>query len=1448
MSLQYVLSLADSQATLETVGGKGASLARLANAGLPVPGGFHATTTAYKQFVAENNLQPRILDALKGVDAAQPSTLEAASRAIHDLFRQAEMPREIAEAIATAYATLPSPGGRGDGSEGAAVVAVRSSATAEDLPDLSFAGQQDTYLNIRGAEAVLEAVKKCWASLWTARAIGYRLQHRINQEVVSLAVVVQRLVPAEAAGILFTANPITGQREQAMITATWSLGEAIVGGLVTPDTLIIEKASGKVLSRETADKQVMTVRIEGGTEEQPVPEAMRRAPVLSDSEASKLAEFGRQIEKLYGMPMDIEWAWTSPPSPLLKGEGGFAIVQARPITALPEPELPAPTEWKLPKGAYAAMRNNIVELMIDPLSPLFATLGLSAINTSMHRLLDESLGMKGVMPEEVIVTVNHCAYFNGSLSLKGLVYVLVNTGKIMKMMFTGAVERWTEAGRPRYYQTVEGWQAKNWRASSSVELVDSARQLTEAAIDAYLALVAGVIPAAWITEALFTTVYDRLIKRRGDPSAPAYLLGYDSLPIRADKSLYSLAEWARQHPALRDCLDRTATPQLAAPGESDNAPGDVPPTIWQEWRQRFHEHLLNFGHTLYDLDFAHPVPADDPAPVLDTFKLYLRGQGVNPHTRQQESEKRREQAAQATTRRLKGWRLNLFNKFLAPAQKYAPLREDGLAEIGLAYPLIRQMLRELGRRFAQRNVIVKADDIFWLTEDEVLLTAKRLDAGQPAESLAEKIPQRKAERLAAMRVSPPMALPQMKVFGFDLMSLRTRRGRSGTGEMIKGVACSAGRITGTARVLHGPDEFSQMKPGDVLVASITTPAWTPLFAMASAVVTDVGGPLSHGSIVAREYGIPAVLGTGVATRRIHSGDTVTVDGAEGKVYLNARGTPTGGTAIEWKLPNPKGQYMRGSIVDMMSDPLSPLFATLGLPAIARVGIKEVMRPLTRSEPDLPDDYILTINDYAYIGVAFTPHQWWWILTKLLLAFPRIIREGLPLWRDEIRPRYVASVGRWQARSVDALSTAELWAGIQEVNDAAMLHLASLMVATTGSSAGSEMLFTRVYEKMAQRQGDPTAVTFLMGYDSTPIQAEKSLYDLAAWCRGREGLAAYLQQTPTHQLAAQLAETPRSPGEAMRVEDWPEFQARFQAHLQAYGHLMYDLDFAKPLPLDDPTPMLETVKMYLRGEGANPHERQRAAEEKRVQAAEATLNRLRGLRQWAFRKTLGMAQTMAQVRENALADIGLGYPLLRQMLRELGRRFVQAGVIAQHDDILWLEADEVREAVAALERGESPASLAERVTRRKSTHAVLKHVTPPPMLPPKKKYMGFDMEAFTPATAESQTGNTLKGVAASAGKITAPACVLHGPEDFDQMRPGAVLVAGTTTPAWTPLFAMASAVVTDIGGPLSHGSIVAREYGIPAVMGTGVATRRIKSGQMITVDGSTGVVTLSKNGK
>jgi rifampicin phosphotransferase len=296
----FVLPLSDPQADLETVGGKGMSLAKLANAGLPVPGGFHVTTEAYRQFVTANNLQAGINGALQSVDIARPATLEAASAIIGQLFADALIPEKISDEIKSAYLALGT-------SHVALPVAVRSSATAEDLPDASFAGQQETYLNITGADQVLEATKKCWASLWTRAPSPTASRTTSTQKAVALAVVVQEMVNAEAAGILFTANPLNGKRDEIVINAAWGLGEAIVGGLVSPDTIVADKATGKVKSLEIAEKTVITTLTESGTREEPLDDARRSSRVLSDAQVVELVAIARRIEAFYGKPQDIEW-------------------------------------------------------------------------------------------------------------------------------------------------------------------------------------------------------------------------------------------------------------------------------------------------------------------------------------------------------------------------------------------------------------------------------------------------------------------------------------------------------------------------------------------------------------------------------------------------------------------------------------------------------------------------------------------------------------------------------------------------------------------------------------------------------------------------------------------------------------------------------------------------------------------------------------------------------------------------------------------------------------------------------------------------------------------------------------------------------------------------------------------------------------------------------------
>ena len=860
----YTLPLSDPQADLATVGGKGASLAKLAQAGLPVPDGFHVTTAAYREFVAANGLQARILAALKAVDPAQPATLDAASQAIGQLFAGAEIPAPLAEAITQAYAALP-------GEDPA--VAVRSSATAEDLPGASFAGQQETYLNIHGAQAVLEAARKCWASLWTGRAIAYRLRQGIAPHQVALAVVIQLLIPAEAAGILFTANPVSGKRSEVVINAAWGLGEAVVGGAVTPDSITVEKASGRVVERQTAEKLVMTVRSEAGTEEQPVTDSLRGKPVLSDAQAAELARYGVQIEEHYAMPMDIEWALE---------DGRFAILQARPITALPE----APLEWKLPLPDGVYMRTSVVDLMPDPLSPLYATLGIPALVTQMYPLGKYLTRMQPVLPEGYFTVINHYAYMNAHFSGRAWGWIifglLLSYPRLLRML----VPFWRDEARPKYKQAVAEWQGKDIEQMGSAELWQGTQALMDAAAYYTSALMFATMGASAGSEGLLTRVYEKMVRRAGDPPATALLMGWDNLPIRAEKSLYDLAGFCREHESLGAYMLQTPSSELAAGLAGSLAPAGVGPDDWQEFSRRFDRHLQDFGYMVFDLDLAKPLPRDHPEPMLEVVKMHLRGEGANPHERQKASQQRRIQTAEAALARLKGLKRWAFKTALNWGQSLAEVREDALAEIGLGYPLMREMLHLLGERLVHAGAIQERGDIFWLEKDEVDRAVTALKSGATLESLCPLVDQHKASWQKARRATPPPMLPPRKKYlGFNTSVWLAESEGSQAGDTLKGVPASPGQVTASARVLHGPEEFDQMRPGEVLVAGTTTPAWTPLFAMASAVVTDIGGPLSHGSIVAREYGIPAVMGTGVATRRIQSGQTITVDGGAGIVTL-----------------------------------------------------------------------------------------------------------------------------------------------------------------------------------------------------------------------------------------------------------------------------------------------------------------------------------------------------------------------------------------------------------------------------------------------------------------------------------------------------------------------------------------------------------------------------------
>jgi pyruvate,water dikinase len=554
----------------------------------------------------------------------------------------------------------------------------------------------------------------------------------------------------------------------------------------------------------------------------------------------------------------------------------------------------------------------------------------------------------------------------------------------------------------------------------------------------------------------------------------------------------------------------------------------------------------------------------------------------------------------------------------------------------------------------------------------------------------------------------------------------------------------------------------------------------------------------------------------------------------------ASATPQVTRAAEWKLPNPKGHYYRASVIELLPDPLSPLFATLGLPAWSRATVETLGSVgLANMFPDAP---LITINGYGYYNFTLTPAQTAKMLLTLprpFVALPRLLRTSERRWQ-KARTRYAATVNYWQTRDLASTSATGLLGGVRAITDEAAQYYLSVQAGILPAAYMSEALFSLVYNKFLKGRDDPPALTFMLGFESAPIQAEKSLYALARWVREQPELAAALANMSSKQFNSAYRE------QATKTEidgAWPEFWRRLAEHLNRFGHAIYDLDFAKALLIDDPGQVLETLKFFLSDKAPDPNRRQAEAEMAREQATQAMLNQRNGLRLKLFRPLVVTAQRFAPLREDALADAGLGWPILRRMLREMGKHLVSGKAIDTADDVFWLTLDELQEAATTLDTAQQLADYHTLIAERRGTWESERVLTPPVALPLKggARFLGIDISAWMPARVEQSTGHVLKGIAASPGRVTGLARVIHGPEEFEHMRPGEILVAKITTPAWTPLFALASGVVTDVGGPLSHSSIVAREYRIPAVLGTGIATERLLSGQRITVDGDAGLV-------
>jgi pyruvate,water dikinase len=835
----------------ELLGGKALNLCRLAQARFRVPSGFVLTTHAYRVFVEANHLQPRLSELCREAPGKDRAQFADVSSSILGFFLTAPCPEDITDEVCVAYRRLCK-------SAGATIsVAVRSSATNEDASSSSLAGQHDTFLNV-DAGGLLNAIRACWASLWNARSLHHYARQAPSGAPL-MAVIVQEMVLADASGVIFSANPLTGARNEAMVNATWGLGEALVSGRVAGDNYVVAKHSGKVKQLEIGTKLIATVPTSTGVADGPVHARKTRKRVLGARQLARLVAECRKIEAYYGAPQDIEWCVK---------RGRLYILQSRPITTLPE----TPDPWPVPGPGRWIHGGGAIELLTEPVSPLLETLFVPLYGQALFDWMNR-LGLADALNWPIVRGVNGFMFvcLDVRLRPRHLGPIVRNIREHLRSM-----EEWPRELCIYREQVHRLTTAHNGSGESAGGIYARVVALCRSALRYWLH-VSKIVQPITRAEHRFLRFY-KAVRGAGDPAPEVFLRGQAMRAIEADRSMYALAQLARRSPGVEDIL-------LGASLASAHRSLCAEP-FWHGVR----EHLQHFGHQIYSFDPLVPTLSESPLPVLAAIRSYLSGHREAPDERLTRFAAERSAALQRLESRLSQRRQRRLNRLLNGAQGGARLREDALFELGLAWGPLRADLLELGGRLHARHSIESAEDIFWLTHEELCALTQALDSAGAPNGAHRQVAERRARWQQRQGIRPPYILPLGSKPSFwwkYVYPAPADRQPPDETQVIRGVGVSPGVITAVARVITAAEQIERLRDGEILVAHATTPAWTPLFARAAGLVTDLGGPLTHGSIVAREYGIPAVMGTGCATQLISDGQEITVDGTGGSVLRSA---------------------------------------------------------------------------------------------------------------------------------------------------------------------------------------------------------------------------------------------------------------------------------------------------------------------------------------------------------------------------------------------------------------------------------------------------------------------------------------------------------------------------------------------------------------------------------
>ncbi|MGO4121065.1 PEP/pyruvate-binding domain-containing protein [Arthrobacter sp. YAF16] len=899
---------------LNAVGGKAANLGELLRARLPVPAGFCLTTQAYRRATSGAGLDT----VHAGLAAAAPGDLPGLAglaAAARRLVLAVDIPADIAEAVREAYSAL--------GPD--TPVAVRSSATAEDLPFASFAGQQDTFLNVVGADAVLAAVRQCWASLWTDRAVSYRAIQGISPAAVSLAVVVQRMVDAAVAGVLFTANPVTGRRHEAVIDASPGLGEAVVSGAVNPDHFVIDSGTRRILERRIGSKAVVIRPVPGGGTERTERTARSGAgpqPCVDDVQLLGLELLGRRAEVHFGAPQDLEWAIDS---------GGAAwLTQSRPITTLyPLPERPERAPVR--DGTRVYLCFSLAQGLTRPLTPM-GLAGFRLIASSVARAAHFEVPAPHDGPTPY-VQAGQRLFFDLTPVVRSTVGRAIVPRVFDVMEARSAAVLRELFGDPRFSVTSRSpWRllrhigpvaararvpgsllralfrpkvalrraeqfGERFRGtlvvpagSTAVQRLDHVERILGREL---FPVVPNVLPLPALGFALLAAA-GRLLGPAGGPGAlQPVLRGLpNNVTTEMDLALWRLASAIRADASATAVFDGAGFDDAVVPDLVRRYRDRTLPAVVQSGIAGF---LGRYGHrAVAEIDLGMPRWSDDPTHLLGVLANYLRledpGQAPDRQfskaARDAEAQVERLVAAAGERGRL---RAALVRAALKRTRMFAGLRELPKYHIVEAMAAVRGQLQAIGTELVASGRLTDADDVFFLD----LIEVRNGLAGSQLQHLV-------AERRAAYaRELGRRHIPRVLLSdGTEPEALQDGAAGAGAGTpgVLTGTPASAGTVTGSARVILEP-QGARLEPGEILVAPSTDPGWTPLFLTAGGLVMEMGGPNSHGAVVAREYGIPAIVGVPDATSLIVTGQAVTVDGAAGTVVpdgpRNGGGPPAG---------------------------------------------------------------------------------------------------------------------------------------------------------------------------------------------------------------------------------------------------------------------------------------------------------------------------------------------------------------------------------------------------------------------------------------------------------------------------------------------------------------------------------------------------------------------------